>query len=90
MFLIYFGSVLSDIQLELGKIEKTSIKTHFIDHSQTDVLITSKRRPTADASLGVTYRTIWGRPQDVRTFLGDVRKTSAGRKFAEWVRAGKI
>ena len=41
---------------------------------------TSQGRPTADASLGVTYRTI-----DVRTFFGDVVRTSLGHNFVEWV-----
>ena len=45
----------------------------------------SQGRPAADASLGVTYRTIWGRPKDVRTFFGYVLRTSSGRNFAEWV-----
>ena len=46
---------------------------------------TNQRRPAGDASLGVTYRTRWGLLEDVRTFLGDVLRTSSGRKFAEWV-----
>ena len=38
---------------------------------------TSQGRPAKDASLGVTYRTISGRPEDVRGRF-------SGRKFAEW------
>ena len=51
----------------------------------------SQRSSTAtDVSLGITYRTIWGRPEDVRTFFGDVFRTSLGRneKFKQhwgWV-----
>ena len=47
---------------------------------------TSQGCPAADASLGVTYRTIWGRPEDVRTFFGDVVivSMSLGCNFAEW------
>ena len=35
-----------------------------MDYGSVDVLSTSQGRPAADASLGVTYRTIWGRPED--------------------------
>ena len=34
--------------------------------------------------MRVTYRTIWGRPEDVRAFFGDVLRTSSGRNFAQW------
>ena len=43
----------------------------------------SQGHTTADASLGVTYGTKWGRPEDVRRLLG----TSSGRNFSEWVGA---
>ena len=33
----------------------------------------------ADVSLGIIYRTIWGRLEDVWTFFGDVFRTSLGR-----------
>ena len=44
-----------------------------MDYDKINVLSTSQGRPTKDASLGATYRTIrgrpagvfWGRPQDV-------------------------
>ena len=42
----------------------------------------SQGRPAKDVSLGVTYRTIWGRPGDVRTFFWDVLRMSLGRNFA--------
>ena len=71
---------MSDIRLESGK---KSIKTHFMDYGYIDVLSTSQGRPAADATFGVTYRTIWGRPEDVRTFFGDMLRTSSGRNFAE-------
>ena len=49
------------------------MKINFMDYDKIDVLSTSQGRPTKDASLGATYRTIrgrpagvfWGRPQDV-------------------------
>ena len=44
----------------------------------------SQGNPAADTSLGVTYRTIWGRPEDVSAFSGDVYRASLGRNFAEW------
>ena len=56
-----------------------------MDYGLIDVLSTSQRRPATDASLGVTYRTIWGRPKEVMTFLGDVFTTSSGCSFADWV-----
>ena len=56
-----------------------------MDYGKIDVLSTSQGRPTADASLGVTYRTRWGRPEDVRTFFGYILRTSSGRNFSELV-----
>ena len=44
----------------------------------------SQGHPAADTSLGVTYRTTWGRPGDISAFSGDVYRTSLGRNFAEW------
>ena len=40
-----------------------------MDYVQIDVLSTSDGRPAADASLGLTYWTIWTRPENVRTFF---------------------
>ena len=39
----------------------------------------------AYASLGITYKAIWGRPEDVGGFFGDVFRTFLGRneKFKE-------
>ena len=56
-----------------------------MDYGSIDVLSTSQGRPTADASLGVTYRAIWGRPDDVKTLFGNVLRMSSGCIFAEWV-----
>ena len=39
-----------------------------------------------DASIGVTYRTLRGRPEDVNKFFGDILRTFSGRNFAEWVK----
>ena len=47
----------------------------------------SHGRPAKDASLRVSYRTIWRRPEDVMTFCGDLLRNSTGRNFAEW---GKV
>ena len=55
-----------------------------MDYGSIDVLSTSQGRSAADASLGVPYRTIWGRPEDVRTLFLDVFRTSSGRNFAQW------
>ena len=108
-FLTNFGSTISDIQLESGKIKKNPLKlilwimvkltswgrlkdVQLQVHSlglhigpYGDVLRTSQGRPAADAFVGVTYRTIWGQPEDVSTFLGDVFSTSSGRNFAEGI-----
>ena len=56
-----------------------------MDYGYIDVLRTSNGLPAVITSLGVTYKTIWGRLQDVRTIFGDVLKTSLGRNFAEWL-----
>ena len=37
----------------------------------------------ADAFLGVPYRNIWGHPEDVRTFLGDVDVSLTSRYLPE-------
>ena len=50
-----------------------------------DVMSTSQGRPAADASLDVTYRTRWGRPEDVRTFWGSIFRTFSEQNFAECV-----
>ena len=63
-FLTYFGSTVSDIQLQSRKIEMIPEK-----------LITSEGRAATDASLGVIYRTIWGRLEDFRWFIRDVLRT---------------
>ena len=60
------------------------MKTHFMDYGYIDIQSTSQWHPTADASFGVTYRTIWRHPEDVKMFLGDVFRTSFGRNFAKW------
>ena len=47
-------------------------------------LSTSQGHPAKGSPLRVTYRTIWGRPEDVRTFFGNVLRMSSGRNFSEW------
>ena len=46
---------------------------------------TSQGHLAADASLGVTNKIIWGRPEDVRMFFRDILRTPSGCNFAEWV-----
>ena len=62
-----------------------------MDYGSIDVLSTSQGRPAADASLGVTYRTIWGRPEDVRTFFFGRLQDILGTQFCpvgtEYLRA---
>ena len=41
-----------------------------MDYGQIVILSTSQGRPAADASFGVTYRTRWGRHENVTTFFG--------------------
>ena len=36
-----------------------------MDYAYIAVLTTPQGCPAADASLRVTYRTIWGRPEDI-------------------------
>ena len=61
-----------------------------MDYGKIDVLSTSQGRSAADASLGLTYRTIRGSPENVRIFFGNVFRTSSGRNFAEWVLSQKL
>ena len=49
------------------------------------MLNTSQSCPSAGASIGVTYKTIYVRTQGVRTFFVDILKTSSGRHFAQVV-----
>ena len=61
-----------------------------MDDGEIDVLSTSQGRPAANCSLAFTYRTIYGRPEDVRTFFRDTLKTSPGRNFSEWLSTGSL
>ena len=75
---------MSDIQLGSGK---KSLKTHFKDYGQIDVLSMSQGRPVVDASLALHIGP-----------YGDVLRTSGrflvrlqyvlGTYFAEWVTTG--
>ena len=68
-----------------------------MDYDKIDVLSTSQGRPTKDASLGATYRTIrgrpagvfWGRPQDVLgTFYRATIVTDTLTKYFSYLTTG--
>ena len=55
--------------VRIRKYRKKFIKIHFIDYGYIYALSKSQGRPAEDASLRVTYRTIWGHPEDISTVL---------------------
>ena len=61
-----------------------------MDDGEIDVLSTSQGRHAADGSLGFTYRTIYGCPEEVRTLFRDALRMSPGRNFSEWLGTGAL